>query len=300
MTQSLISIIIPVYNTGGSAKKLIQKLLKDRQQNLEIIAVDDGSTDDTLKQLKAIKHPRLKIYHQTNKGAAAARNFGLTKAKGKYLIFIDSDDDISTNFVTELYQAIQNPEVDLAMTGIKYNRIYQKTTSDVYLSPQPKIDHHQTRKSYILGLLNFDGRLYSVINKIFRAEIIHQNQLQFEEGIDFAEDTRFVLNYLKYASGDIISIPKPLYIYNYGTATSTVSSSSILWKNWQASYNFTKNWLGPNPTQSELKQLKKLKLRWKISHALAVARSNQPLVKKLKYLNPAFLALATLAKHFRP
>ncbi len=298
--QSLISIIIPIYNTGASAKKLIQKLLKDRQQNLEIIAVDDGSTDDTLRQLQAIKHPRLKIYHQANKGAAAARNFGISKAQGEYFIFIDSDDNIAPDFVPALYEAIQKPSVALAVTGIRYRRLQQKTTSDVYLAQPPQKTTNQTRKAYILSLLNFDGRLYSSVNKIFRADIIRQYQLKFEEGIDFAEDTRFVLNYLKYASGDIISIPKSLYIYNYGTTTSTVAGSSLLWSNWQSSYDFLKKWLGPNPKKSELDQLKKLKLRWKISHALAVARSNQPLPKKLKYIDPVSLILAELAKHFRP
>ena len=300
MKNPLISVIIPVFNTGTSAQKLIQKLLKDKYQNLEIIAVDDGSSDDSLSQLRSIKSDRLKIYHQMNKGAASARNLGLQKVTGKYLVFIDSDDEVSPNFISALAKEIQKPQTDLALTGFLYHRLKQNTTSEVFLSPQPPKSPKQSQKAYILKLLNFDGRLYSSVNKIFKASIIKQNQLKFEEGIDFAEDTRFVLNYLKYSSGDIISVPKPLYIYNYGTATSTVSSSSLKWSNWQKSYQFIQNWLGPNPSKAEKYQLKKLKLRWKISHALAVARSDQSFNKKLQHLNPFLLIFAEIAKRLRP
>lgn len=300
MKNPLISVIIPVFNTGTSAKSLIQKILKDKYPSLEIIAIDDGSSDDSLQKLQSIKSKHLKIYHQTNKGAASARNLGLQKATGEYLVFIDSDDDISPNFISALAKEIQKPQVDLALTGFRYHRLKQGTTSDVFLSPQPQKTLSQSQKTYILRLMNFDGRLYSSVNKIFKTAIIKQNNLKFEEGIDFAEDTRFVLNYLKYSSGDIISIPKPLYIYNYGTTTSTVSESSLKWSNWQKSHQFIQNWLGPNPKKSELKQLKELKIRWKLSHALAVARSHQSFRKKLQYLNPGLLILAEIAKHLRP
>lgn len=300
MSVPTISVIIPIYNTGSSAKKMIAKILRDQQTDLEVIAVDDGSTDDSLAKLRTLSHPRLKIYHQKNNGASSARNLGMLKAKGQYFIFIDSDDDISTSFITELYKSIQDPRVDLVVTGIKYKRILQKTTSDVYLSPQPNMQFNESRKAYILRLFNLDGRLYSSVNKIFRASIIRQHQLQFEEGIDFAEDTRFVLNYLKYAPGDIISIPKPLYIYNYGTTNSTVSKSSIIWRNWQSSYDFFLSWLGQSPTREELKQLSLLKFRWKISHMLAVSRSNLPLIEKLHYLNPFALMFGLIIKRFRP
>lgn len=294
----LASVIIPIFNTGASATELIQKLLRDQCQDLEIIAIDDGSTDDSLAKLQTIKHSRFKLYHQMNNGASSARNLGISKATGDFIYFIDSDDDISPNFISALLKEIQRPSVDLAVTGIRYHRILQKSLADVYLSAPPEPMQY-TRKEYILRLFNFDGRLYSVINKVFRASIIRQHDLKFEEGIDFAEDTRFVLNYLKYSSGDIISIPKPLYIYNYGTANSTVSKSSLIWQNWQSSYEFFANWLGQNPSKAEKHQLKRLKLRWRISHALAVARSDKTFTQKIEHLNPAILILAEIAKRFR-
>lgn len=75
--QSLISVIIPVYNTGQSAVRLISTLLKDPYKNLEIIVIDDGSTDDSLNLLKSLQDSRLRIIHQTNSGASSARNHGI-------------------------------------------------------------------------------------------------------------------------------------------------------------------------------------------------------------------------------
>ena len=150
-----------------------------------------------------------------------------------------------------------------------------------------------------MRLFNFDGRLYSIVNKVFRASIIRQHDLKFKKGIDFAEDTRFVLSYLKYSSGDIISINKPLYVYNYGTVNSTISKSALIWQNWQSSYEFFVNWLGQNPSKSEKYQLKKLKFRWKISHALAVARADKTFTQKIHHLNPVVLIFAEIAKRFR-
>ena len=92
---------------------------------------------------------------------------------------------------------------------------------------------------------------------------------------------------------------EPLYHYNYGTATSTVAFSSLPWQNWQTSYDNLVTWLGTHPTNIERKLLKKVRLRWKISHALAVGRANLTLKEKRQYLSLPRLFLAKIALFFR-
>lgn len=299
MNQPRISVIIPVYNTGKQASKLIDFLLTGKYQNLEIIAVDDGSKDNSLQLLKSINSKKLKVYHQPNGGAASARNLGLQKATGEYISFIDSDDSVAEDFLPKLAEAITKQDTALSMTGVEYHRVKDGTSFPAYPSPQPARKSGESPKAYILRLMSIDGRLYSVTNKLFHASIIKDNHLAFDVTMNFAEDTKFVLEYLAHAPGKIVWLPENLFIYNYGTATSTVTKSSLDWANWQKSFDFLRTWLGPDPTRQEQRELRMVLFRWRVSHKLAVARANLPLAQKLKYVNLAQLILARLAVLFR-
>ena len=111
--------------------------------------------------------------------------------------------------------------------------------------------------------------MYSSVNKIFRLETIREFGLKFEEGQDFAEDTQFVLNYLEHAPGEIEFILEPLYIYNFGTETSTVKASSAIWDNWERSYADLKRWAkSVSGGKLHLKTrivLRLVRLRWRVS-----------------------------------
>lgn len=274
MNKDLISIIIPVYNTGLSAKKLITQLLNDAYKNIEIIVVDDGSRDDSLNILNAIKDERLRIFEKKNGGAAAARNFGIKKANGKYIIFLDSDDLVSKKYLTKLYEGItEDSNNKLAIAGIRFFYIKTSKINDAYLK-NIRRGKTESMTTYILRLLVSDGRIYSSVNKIYIAEIIKKNNLEFDKGRDFAEDTHFVLKYLK-AAGDcqIKLILKPLYYYYFGTETSTVRSSSTKWENWEKSYQDVLEWVGNKQTIRNKILLKLLRLRWRISHYRSVKRA---------------------------
>ena len=300
-----ISIIIPVYNAGAAVVKLINSLLKDKYKPIEIIAVDDGSTDDSFTLLKKIKHENLKVFHKENGGASSARNLGLRKASGEYISFIDADDEVSPKFLSALAEGLEAPENALAVTGFYYNRLAEKTTREVYTHMiEPQRDE-ESFKCYILRLLATDGRMYSAVNKLYRAEIIKKYRVSFDENINFAEDTKFVLDYLAAAEKEMNRHPKiafilePYYIYNYGTETSTVAESALPWKNWLRSYREVKAWLGEHPDLLERRWLGKVYRRWQISHMLAVARSNKGYAEKAKYLNPLLIAPATVVAKLR-
>jgi hypothetical protein len=105
--------------------------------------------------------------------------------------------------------------------------------------------------------------MYSSVNKLYRAKIA--TKLRFDTKLNFAEDTKFVLDYLAKASGDPVFILSPLYVYNFGTETSTINSTAIQWKNWQTAYQNLKSWLGPNSSIREKFWLHLVHLRWRIS-----------------------------------
>ncbi len=274
MDKDLISVIIPVYNTGKTALKLINILLNNRYKNLEIIVVDDGSKDNSYELLKNIADKRVKVFTKKNGGASSARNFGIKRSTGNFIIFLDSDDSISKDFITELFNGIkENDEYKLAITSVRYCRVKENENRAVYMK-NIKRGKKESLKTYILKMLVTDGRIYSSTNKIYYASIIKNNKLSFDEKRDFAEDTQFVLKYLK-AAGEckIRLILKPLYHYNFGTETSTIKASSTKWENWDKSYKDVLTWVGKYPTVKERILLRLLRLRWRISYHRSCKRS---------------------------
>ena len=114
--EVLVSIIIPVYNQSRYLKNSFNSLIYQDYDNLEIICVDDGSTDNSLAVLMELKNAdsRIRIIQQENKGAGAARNNGLKYANGKYVIFLDADDSFDSMLIEKLLQKLNYYKVIFA------------------------------------------------------------------------------------------------------------------------------------------------------------------------------------------
>ena len=294
----MISIIIPFFNTGESCAELVKQLLNDKQRDLEIICIDDCSTDDSFKKIATVckKDKRARVVKQDkNQGSAASRNRGLEEATGDYIVFIDSDDDVADLFLSKMLEAISEEDVCLAVCGIRQNYLHSNKIVDKFTEPGSERRNGEKWEEYILRLMVEDAHLYSCVNKIYDASVIKRGKVRFNTELDFAEDTKFVLDYLKAAGDSIINfVPDPLYTYNYGTPTSVVSESSLRWKNWEKNFADIKTFVGRNPSKYAQKLLKKLYLRFKISHALAVTRSKKSFREKIHYENPFVLICARI------
>ena len=121
MSNPKVSIIIPIYNTAERLPGCLDSVLGQTHQNLEIILVDDGSTDDSpaIIQTYAQKDSRIKVITQKNQGQSAARNRGLKQATGDFISFLDSDDAIKSNFIQKLLAPYaKNPQTILTVCGI--------------------------------------------------------------------------------------------------------------------------------------------------------------------------------------
>ena len=115
MEQDLISVIIPVYNVEKYLKRCMDSVLKQTYSNIEIIIVDDGSTDTSGSLCDEYwkKDSRITVFHKENGGLSSARNFGLERVSGNYVCFIDSDDFIHENYISFMYDKIIKNDADI-------------------------------------------------------------------------------------------------------------------------------------------------------------------------------------------
>lgn len=217
----MVSIIVPVYNAEKFLELCITSIINQSYNDIELILIDDGSTDNSGKICDeyALKDERITVFHCRNKGVSAARNIGLDNAKGKYIIFIDSDDYVEKNYVEELVKAIESDKNELAICGIK--EIENKKV---------KI---RKKRAKLTG--NFYEDYFSLIDflcvpfaKIFLSEIIEKNKIRFDEKLSYAEDEIFNLTYYEFVKKYNFA-KKTFYIYNHRYGT--LSDKNYLRKN---------------------------------------------------------------------
>lgn len=208
-STDLISIIVPVYNVEEYISRTIESILKQTYLNFELILVDDGSTDksrDICEKFAKIDE-RIFVFFQNNRGVSAARNKGISKSRGKYIIFIDSDDWVAPNMLETYLNQMISEDSELVIN--EYNREY-----DNVLYPQngDLKEGYLTIEQTLCKIINPTGFYGSVWGKIFHADIIKKNQLQFDISIAIGEDLLFVIDYIQYCSK--ISYGKNR-LYNY-------------------------------------------------------------------------------------
>lgn len=227
-----VSVIIPMKNNGIYALKLLKSLEKDPYNNLEIIFVDDGSKDNSVNKIKdyvlSENLKNVKLFREDCEGPAAAKNIGIEKSTGDYLIFLKPEDEIDPNFITALMLTIENGEQALAMTGIK-EKLGAEKERVLYSSLTADRKSKETTKYYRERLFKKDRRLHFLYNKLFSAKIIKEHNLKFEKVKEDeksgkkldekasleATDLKFIKKYTKVGEIEtFITINKPLYIKN--------------------------------------------------------------------------------------
>lgn len=211
LEKNLISIIIPIYNSDSFLNRCIDSVINQSYKELEIILVDDGSTDYSgiICDNYANVDDRIIVIHQKNSGVSVARNTGLQMSHGKYILFIDSDDCVSNYYVEILLNHIVTDSLvickSLQVKKICNNYNLKNDFQGDAIVPRLFLKD-EFINLYDLGLLNPPwGKLY------FR-DIIVDNGILFDTKISLGEDLLFNLEYYKYVE-KIIYIDLPLYIY---------------------------------------------------------------------------------------
>ena len=183
-----VSIIIPAYNVAGYIGECLDSIESQTYKDLEIIVVDDGSTDSTYKIAnKRAEASKLtyKVLSQKNSGQSAARNHGLKEATGKYIVFVDSDDWLSSKYAIErMVDRIVNEEADFVQCSLEFVKVHEHSA---YLIPQKK---SVTGDQILIDMLNVKDLYTSPCAKIYSNYFLKKNNLTFMEGL-VNEDTAY-------------------------------------------------------------------------------------------------------------
>ena len=190
-----ISIIVPVYNSLGTLDTCITSILSQKFEDYELLLVDDGSSDNSLELCReyATIDRRIRVFHKENGGVSSARNFGIEKACGKYLFFMDSDDYISPQYLTHMINMI-----------IKYGDQIQPITAVRQFTQEDEVrqvNHNPIRKRRFtrrdIVKLYLEGLLNPPWNKLFQRETIIEHNIRFPEEISLGEDLLFNIAYVR-------------------------------------------------------------------------------------------------------
>lgn len=162
--EDLISIVVPVYNVADYLNECVDSLLAQKYKDVEIILVDDGSTDNSGKICDEYskKNRIIRVIHQKNGGLSAARNKGLSVAKGKYICFVDSDDYVLPGYLDEMLKVVKKKNADICVCGFGETIPQEKTISGQdatiqFLTKQENLDILAWNKLYRLSIFkNFD------------------------------------------------------------------------------------------------------------------------------------------------
>jgi glycosyltransferase involved in cell wall biosynthesis len=190
-----VSVVLPFYNAHVYLKDAIESILSQDFDSLELILVDDGSTDRSLDIAKAFKEKdkRVRIITENNAGPAAARNKGLVRARGKYVVFLDADDFYEKTLISSLYDIAEKQSLDIAVCefdlyNVKHARFEEKVKSDhCELLAARRVISKNEHPDYILQTTS--GYVW---NKMFRRDFIFENKLLFKPEIKVFEDVYFV------------------------------------------------------------------------------------------------------------
>lgn len=205
----MISIIVPMYNGVPYITRCINSILGQTYQEIEIIIVNDGSSDssgDIIRKL-AEKHHKIQVINQLNQGVSVARNNGLALAKGEYITFIDADDWIQPSMLQVMIEAIEKTKAKMAICDYLTCDNYKNSVISIHF-PEKIMETVLDRESYITdSLLNSDTRCWG---KLYRRELI--GELRFRDNITIGEDLLFLIDILPNLS-KIVTIDKKAYCY---------------------------------------------------------------------------------------
>ena len=218
-----ISIIIPIYNTGEKLTRCLDSIISQEYQHFECLMIDDGSTDisPSIIEHYAQKDSRFKAFHKPNGGVSSARNFGLERAVGEWILFIDSDDYIKPEHLSRMTAAITE-DVDMVLTGFESAQpkgsTYHRYDDRIYKGTD-QIKRFVLETDFLKNMIPWD--------KMFRADLINADRtngipdIRYDVCLSLSEDRLFCYDFLLRCKG-IACISDITYIHD-GTDLSTLT-----------------------------------------------------------------------------
>lgn len=219
--EELVSIIIPVYNCEKYLRENVESVIEQSHRNLEVIYVDDGSTDQSASILRsyAEKDPRIVIVPQENQGVSSARNTGLQRAKGEYIAFVDADDYIDSRYVEGLLRSMRDTDADISCCGL----VLHRPDKEILLHDAKECcvwNRTEALEHLVTGKMMEPG----VVAKMFRREVLRG--VSFEPSIRYNEDYLFDLR--AFCNSDKVVFCGGIYYYYILHRSSATTSAPLL------------------------------------------------------------------------
>lgn len=216
------SVIVPVYNVENYLPRCIDSLLAQNYVDLEILLIDNGSKDQSgqICEDYAAQFSNITAYHIPNKGVSSARNFGLSKAKGDFICFVDADDYLVGNLFSDVESQLDS-QLDLVV--FSYYNSSEKNLSEINRSAKILPAEGKKDKSEFIALfqeLFLTDMMYTVWNKIYRREFLEEHQIVFES-YELGEDVRFNLNVYQHVN-TVFLVKSAYYVYVSGRVDSAM------------------------------------------------------------------------------
>lgn len=213
-----ISVIVPVYNVERYLEKCLKHIIHQTYQNLDIILIDDGSTDSSARICDeyALRDSRIRVFHKDNQGVSSARNFGLDKAQGEYITFIDADDYPDLDQFEILINGCEKYDAQIAMCNLRY--VYENKTGIIEKNlVEEKVMSPQEAYSEMMKTDSMTRM--GIWNKIYKKETIRSER--FNTSARLGEDVDFLCR-ITFNASKVIYIP--VSKYNYLQRANSVSN----------------------------------------------------------------------------
>ncbi|MBR5022782.1 MAG: glycosyltransferase family 2 protein [Oscillospiraceae bacterium] len=216
----MVSVIVPCYNCESTIDDTMRSLQKQKYKDFEVICVNDGSKDNTLKCLekwKACENFNVVIVNKENGGVSSARNSGIDVAKGNYITFLDADDEYHEQYIELLVNAVEQQNADAAYC------YYDRERNNVMRQQEPKTIV-QNQEDAMHDLL-FRMAEIAFFCYIYRQDIIQSNHIRFELNAKFGEDREFIWKYISNCN-KVCQVDAPLHWYRITENSATNGKSS--------------------------------------------------------------------------
>lgn len=208
----LLSIIVPVYNVERYLATCLNSIVSQSFEDYELLLIDDGSNDSSGKICDdyALENSRIKVFHKKNEGVSVARNLGIEKSAGEWIYFVDSDDELMPESLTQLTSRIGD-DVDI----VEGRYLPVGIEKPLGLPQFQNAEEIYTKEEYAYRIYRYELKQYHgyLWNKIFRAQVIKDNGLRFHSDIFFKEDGLFIMEYVCRMAHCVLYFHQLLYLY---------------------------------------------------------------------------------------
>ncbi|WGE65244.1 glycosyltransferase [Actinobacillus equuli] len=281
--KSIISIIVPVYNVSFYLKRCIDSLLQQTYTNLEIILVNDGSTDDSGKICDNYKiiDDRIKVIHKENGGLSSARNIGIASASGEYIGFVDSDDWVTPDMFEYLYFILRQNNADISVSScMRCNSIEEG--ENLILKNKTHTITVCSQEEYMKKFMKIDSQTieYYACNKLYKRELLTNEQYPIGKT---AEDVLGTFKALLKARKVVLS-DKITYFYyinpNSITASFSIKKANDLLSVWESVVELSKG----NDIYYNWANINKARIDFTILFKIAIARNYKELIRNTDFI----------------